>query len=132
MLVDDAQQLLLCRLSDQTDYPGMWTLPGGGIDFGEHPEDAARREVFEETGYDARISELVAVDSRRRVLTDDDGREVDFHSVRIVYRGEIVAGELTHETNGSTDMAQWCARSETATMTLSDVALIGARLAWGN
>ena len=28
----------------------LWTLPGGGIDFGEHPDDAVVREVYEETG----------------------------------------------------------------------------------
>jgi len=35
--VDDADRLLLCRLSGITEAPGSWTLPGGGIDFGEHP-----------------------------------------------------------------------------------------------
>lgn len=30
--------------------PGTWSLPGGHIEFGEEPEDTARREALEETG----------------------------------------------------------------------------------
>ena len=59
-------RLLLCRLSDITERPGWWTLPGGGIDFGEHPEAGALRELHEETGLIGRIVELLAVDSLRR------------------------------------------------------------------
>ncbi|HEX5097549.1 MAG TPA: NUDIX hydrolase [Acidimicrobiia bacterium] len=128
--VDDANRLLLCRLSDVTDVPGMWTLPGGGIDFGEHPEDAARREVFEETGYEARIEDVVAIDSARRSFVDND-TEFDYHSVRIVYRAEVASGSLTYEVGGSTDMAQWFSIDEAASVPLSDVARIGTRLAWG-
>ncbi len=29
----------------------VWTLPGGGIDKGEHPSEAGKREVWEEVGY---------------------------------------------------------------------------------
>ena len=41
--VDPDDRLLVCRLSDITEAPGAWTLPGGGIQFGEHPEIAAIR-----------------------------------------------------------------------------------------
>ena len=29
---------------------GQWTLPGGGLNFGEDPADGALRELTEETG----------------------------------------------------------------------------------
>ncbi|MFF1560207.1 NUDIX hydrolase [Streptomyces sp. NPDC058279] len=32
------------------DGPEYWTLPGGGLEPGEDPRDAVRREVAEETG----------------------------------------------------------------------------------
>ncbi|MER6197214.1 NUDIX domain-containing protein [Streptomyces sp. NPDC001586] len=32
------------------DGPEYWTLPGGGLEAGEEPEEAVRREVAEETG----------------------------------------------------------------------------------
>lgn len=32
-------------------YPGLWTIPGGHIEEGEAPKEAAIRELKEETGY---------------------------------------------------------------------------------
>lgn len=40
-------QILAC---ERADIQGAWQLPQGGIDAGEIPEQAARRELFEETG----------------------------------------------------------------------------------
>jgi ADP-ribose pyrophosphatase YjhB (NUDIX family) len=130
--VDDAGRLLMCRLSNITERPGWWTLPGGGIDFGEHPEAGALRELQEETGLVGRIVELLAVDSLRRTIRDDprlDG-DVEYHAVRIIYRTDIVGGELRHETDESTDRAMWCTREDLASMTFVELGRLGIELAF--
>lgn len=119
--VDATGRLLMCRLSDVTERPGLWTLPGGGVEFGEHPEHAAIRELFEETGLRGSVSELLAVDSIARS---------DYHSVRIVYRTEVEDGTIVHEPEGSTDRAAWCSRDDLHTMPLIEMGKLGVRLAY--
>jgi ADP-ribose pyrophosphatase YjhB (NUDIX family) len=98
--------VLLTRVSPGGPGGGLWTLPGGGLDFGEEPEAAAIREVDEETGYGVDIGELIGVHSA--VL--EPGRTVSGHRVQtvgILYRGTITGGELRLEDDGSTDLAAW-------------------------
>ena len=113
---------------------------GGGIDFGEHPEEGALRELHEETGMVGKIVALLAVDSLRRTLraTERDrlgfaeGTECDYHSVRIVYRTEIVGGDLRDETDESTDMAAWFTHEDAARLPLVELGRIGVELAFGD
>ncbi|MFO0937846.1 MAG: NUDIX domain-containing protein [Gemmataceae bacterium] len=49
---EDGDILLLLRRDDDTFQPSTWCLPGGKIDAGETPEQAALRELEEETGLD--------------------------------------------------------------------------------
>lgn len=44
---------------------GLWTLPGGWADVGETPSEAARREVREESGFEVKITRLLAVYDKR-------------------------------------------------------------------
>jgi 8-oxo-dGTP diphosphatase len=51
LLVDGEGRLLLqLRSLDAPAAPGKWSFPGGGIEPGEQPEEAARRELLEEAG----------------------------------------------------------------------------------
>ncbi|NUR73651.1 MAG: NUDIX hydrolase, partial [Hamadaea sp.] len=43
------QEILLVRNSDRSGTPGVWSLPGGAVDHGEHPNDTAIRETAAET-----------------------------------------------------------------------------------
>lgn len=113
---DGDGRLLLSRWIGYEDGPA-WSLAGGGLDPVEDPRQGALREVFEETGYVVELDALLGVDvehfeSRRHVPDGYDG--VDVHAVRIVYRGHVVGGELTHEVGGTSDLAAWLTREELA------------------
>jgi 8-oxo-dGTP pyrophosphatase MutT (NUDIX family) len=106
VITDDQGRMLLPHWSENA-HTG-WTMPGGGIDPGEDPADAAVREVFEETGYHVELDGVLGVDSfvipgAERVHPQD--RPV--HALRIVYRAHVVGGELRVEENGSTDGVAW-------------------------
>lgn len=60
-------------------WAGAWSLPGGRVEFGERLEDAARREMREETGV-----ELQAIELLRLHEAIDPAH--DAHAVIAVYR----------------------------------------------
>jgi len=47
----DTGLVLLLRRSDAVTDPGLWNTPGGHIEPGEGPREAAVRELSEEAGY---------------------------------------------------------------------------------
>ena len=129
LCTDDDERILLARLSAEEVDVGAWTLPGGGIDFGEHPDAAVIRELEEETGYVGEIEDVAGVFShvypRSRAA---QGR--DLHFLGILYHVRILGGELRDEIGGSTDTAAWLAREELAERRLVEIAQRGVELAF--
>ena len=117
ILVVDAR-VVLVRSSNPHHDPPLWWLPGGGIDFGEAPEEALIREFAEETGLLVSDPQLVGVtsDERRR----DNGERL--HTVRILYTVALTGGSLRHEAEGTTDLARWFGLAEVGDVNLADYA----------
>lgn len=59
-VIRDADHRLLLVRRGRPPALGSWTLPGGRLEPGESPADAAAREVREETGLDVEVGELLA------------------------------------------------------------------------
>jgi len=123
----DAGRMLLVRIREDTPDDGRWTLPGGGIEFGESPDDAVVRELAEEAGLAGEIESLAGVHSfvRQRSIV---GRGRPLHHLGFLYRLRVVGGELRDETDGTTDRAAWLSEAEIRSLPLVPLAETAVRL----
>jgi 8-oxo-dGTP diphosphatase len=67
-------------------YKNRWVLPGGFVEYDETVENAAAREVLEETGVQIRLESILGVYS-------DPERDPRGHTLTTVFIGRPVAGE---------------------------------------
>ena len=89
VLLKPPSHVLLIRRG-QAPMLGAWGLPGGAQDLGETAEEAARRELLEETGLTVGALKLAGnVDSIDR---DDEGR-VRYHYTILDFAGLWEGGE---------------------------------------
>ncbi|MCR4328738.1 MAG: NUDIX domain-containing protein [Patescibacteria group bacterium] len=78
---------------------GTWTMPGGKVDFGESFEDAAVRELEEETG-------IMAKKEDTKVISVANDRVSDAHFVTIGLLCENSSGEP--EVREPDEITEWC------------------------
>ncbi len=90
-VVRDAQRVLLC---ERRELRG-WELPGGEVQPGERDEDAAVREVREETGLDVAVRRLVGTYRRGGFRAHE----------AVVFECEVVGGALA--TSRETPRVAW-------------------------
>lgn len=89
VILDGERILLIRRRNDP--FQGDWALPGGFVEYGETTEQAAVREMEEETGLVCRIEGLVGVYSAPD--RDPRGHTISIAYVMGVREGQMKAGD---------------------------------------
>jgi mutator protein MutT len=91
VIVNDKNKILILKRGKDSPSPGLWNFPGGSIDEGETAEEAAVRELKEETDLSANINSLKYLDTyNNRYLT------VRFYVTKD-YTGEVQINEESEE-----------------------------------
>src|SRR5262245_22938144 len=107
---DADTRLLVCRIAPGYPEAGAWTLPGGGVEFGEDPNLAVLRELDEEAGLSGRVDSVALVFSE--VVEKPVTLPGPLQSIAILYRVTITGGDLRNELDGSTDCCAWMTARE--------------------
>lgn len=82
-LVEDSEGRIMLTRRAFEPYAGMWDVPGGFLGETEHPLDALRRELLEETGLEIEPTEWYGA-----FMVPYEGRTV----VNLVWRARVLGG----------------------------------------
>jgi ADP-ribose pyrophosphatase YjhB (NUDIX family) len=103
VVLDPAGRLLLVRRG-RAPSAGLWSVPGGRVEPGESPAQAAAREVREETGLQVRVGDLLATVEVGEYLVHD-------------FAADVVGGELRAGDDAAD--VRWCSFDEAALLPLT-------------
>lgn len=92
-----------------------WIIPGGKVEFGERIEDAAKREILEETGIKAKKLKFLCF---KEALFP----EYNYHTVIFFYSTETQKSKLGKDIEGKVIEANWFSKKEAKKLNLVDSA----------
>jgi 8-oxo-dGTP diphosphatase len=102
--VDDDGRILLARRAADV-FNGAWDLPGGFVDFDEHPLDTVRRELREESGLEVEPLEFLGI-WMDRYSEDESGPS----TLNLYWTARVTGGEP--EAADDVSELRWFARDE--------------------
>lgn len=97
VIEDDRGKILLVKHVPQRGgfWQGKWICPGGRLHLGEGMEEAARREIMEETHLEVLLTEPLVPFER---IVKSKG-ETQMHVIYIDYLAKVVGGELMPDSD---------------------------------
>jgi 8-oxo-dGTP diphosphatase len=113
-VVHNRGRVLLVRRKNPPNL-GKWALPGGLVELGETSQEAAVREILEETGLRVRVEGLLDVQSD---LHRDARSRLEYHYVLVDYLAEPIGGRL--KLNSESSASGWFNRPQTRRLTMSE------------
>jgi 8-oxo-dGTP diphosphatase len=119
------ESILLARIAAGYPGEGKWTLPGGGVEWGEHPEEALVREVHEETGFFVTQFSLLGINSR---VFHASRLHSDLHAVRLLYDVPLDGDPAVTEIDGSVDHASWVPLDNIRSMRIVELVRVGLEM----
>jgi 8-oxo-dGTP diphosphatase len=106
---DEDGRVLLVRASRDSATPGVWSLPGGAVDHGEHPFDTVVRETAAETGLSVAVADLIDVLADLRAVP---AQGLSIHTDRLIYGVTLRGGSLRDRVDRPTDLARFVDRAD--------------------
>jgi mutator protein MutT len=97
-IINENGEILLQKRSDKDD---IWGLPGGAIEIGESIEDAAIREVKEETGLNVEVEHFIGVYSKYLHTYPNGDRS---QSICHLFKCRMLNGELLVDNKETFDL----------------------------
>jgi len=93
---DTEGRVLLARRGNEP-HKGKWDLPGGFLEEGEHPLDALRRELLEETGLEVEPREFLGIWMDWYELNGDTQSTLNLYWTVCIIGGEPQAADDVSE-----------------------------------